>query len=139
MSAPRGSGPPERPAVVTALFAAFCVWALVFFAMYGFQLFRVHSGHDRSATLLEVIAAIFVLGIWCLGMTRLFLMRADAWVWLTIGLILGLPLTAMSILHLRVLGFDLTWTVLASVVRYLIGTAIIYYAYRLLNDRDKAA
>lgn len=67
----------ERPAAVTALFVVFCFGALLFFALFGLQIAEVAAGRDRSATVSEVDVAILALAVRCVGMTRLFLMKAD--------------------------------------------------------------
>lgn len=89
------------------LFVVFCFGAPLFFALFAVR---------------------------CVGMTRLFLLKADSWLWLVIALVIGLPITILSIFHHCVLGSDLTAPVLASVVHYLIAIGIIYYSYRLFHD-----
>lgn len=124
----------ERPAAVLALFIIFCFGALLFFGLFGFQLVEVTQGRDKSATVLEVSGAIFALMVRCVGMYRLFKMKADAWIWLVVAVVIGLPITILGILNHRVLGSDITWPVIVSGVHYIISIAIIVYAFRLFND-----
>lgn len=124
----------ERPPVVTVVFVGSFLWALAFFAIYGMQLVEVQAGRDKSATVLQVILAIAVLGVWCVGAARLFLMKPDAWLWMTASFAFGLPLTVLDIMGHRVQGNPITWPIIAGVVRYIIALGIIYYSYRLFND-----
>ncbi|MFZ4683711.1 MAG: hypothetical protein ACOYMS_14485, partial [Terrimicrobiaceae bacterium] len=109
-----------------------------FFALFGFQIVEILAGRDRSAGLLEVSVAIVALVIRSVGMVRLFLMKADSWLWLAAALVIALPITILSILNHRVLGSDLTAPVLSSIVQYVVATGVIYYAYRLFPDPCKA-
>lgn len=122
-----------RPLAVVALYIIFCFAAVAFFVLFGMQLVNVVKGFDKSAGVLEVSGAILALAVRFVGMTRLFLMKADSWLWLVAALVIGLPITILSILNHRVLGNDLTAPVLASAVHYLIATAIIVYAFRLFE------
>jgi uncharacterized membrane protein len=123
-----------RPAMVWALFIIFCFGALAFFGLFALQLVEVSQGRDKSASLLEVSGAILALGVRSVGMVRLFLMKADCWLWLVSALVIGLPITILSILNHRIIGSDLTGPVLASALHYLIATAIIVYAFRLFQE-----
>lgn len=127
----------ERPAAVLALFVIFCFGALLFFGLFGFQLVEVTQGRDKSATVLEVSGAILALLIRSAGMLRLFLMKADSWLWLVAAVVIGLPFTILGILNHRVLGSDITWPVIVSGVHYIISIAIIVYAVRLFSDAVK--
>lgn len=136
MNSSASSASQPRPATVTVLFIVFCFGALAFFGLFALQIVEVNAGRDRSASVLEVGVAILALMVRSVGMFRLFLMKADAWLWLVAALVIGLPITIMSILNHRVLGDDITWPVLASAMHYLIATGIIVYARRLFRDSD---
>jgi len=138
MSTSETSAKRERPDAVTVLFIIFCFGAVTFFALFGFQVMEVLAGRDRSAGLLEVGVAIGALVIRSVGMVRLFLMKADCWLWLVAALVIALPITILSILNHRVLGHDLTAPVLSSIAQYVVATGVIYYAYRLFPDPCKA-
>ncbi len=138
MSPSEPSAKRERPDAVTVLFIIFCFGAVTFFGLFGFQIVEVLAGRDRSAGLLEVGVAIAALVVRSVGMIRLFLMKADCWLWLAAALVIALPITILSILNHRVLGHDLTAPVLSSIVQYVVATGVIYYAYRLFPDPGKA-
>jgi hypothetical protein len=131
-------GGQPRPLAVVALYIIFCFAALTFFVLFGLQLVYVVKGLDKSASVLEVSGAMLALAVRFVGMTRLFLMKADSWLWLVVALVIGLPITILSILHHRLLGNDLTAPVLASVVHYLIATGIIVYAFRLFQEPGRS-
>lgn len=126
-----------RPPTVVALFIIFCFGAALFFGLFGYQLVEVAGGRDKSATIIEVSGAIFALMVRSVGMARLFLMKADSWIWLVVAVVIGLPITILGILNHRVIGSDITWPIIASAVHYIIAIAVIVYAFRLFNDTPK--
>jgi hypothetical protein len=126
-----------RPDTVLVLFIIYCIGALVFYGLFVRQLGLSAKGIDKSATNLEIWGAILGLTVRSVGMVRLFLMKADSWLWLVVALVIQLPITILGILNHRVIGSDVTAPVLASAVQYLIATGIIVYAFRLFNDPVK--
>ena len=89
MSPSEPSAKRERPDAVTVLFIIFCFGAVTFFGLFGFQIVEVLAGRDRSAGLLEVGVAIAALVVRSVGMIRLFLMKADCWLWLAAALVIS--------------------------------------------------
>lgn len=124
----------SRPGPVVALYIIFCFAAVAFFVLFGMQLVNVAKGLDKSASVLEVSGAILALAVRSVGMTRLFFMKADSWLWLVVALVIGLPITILSILNHRVIGSDLSAPVLVSAVHYIIAIGIIVYAFRLFQE-----
>lgn len=134
MDKPSLPTPQERPAAVLVLSIIYLFGAILFFGLFSLQMVDVAVGRDKSATILEVSGAILALIVRSVGMVRLFLMKADSWLWLVVALVIGLPITILGILNHRVEGSELTSPVLASAVHYLIATGIIVYAFRLFHD-----
>jgi hypothetical protein len=127
----------SRPDAVLVLYIVFCIGAALFFGLFGYQLIEVYKGNDKSATILEVSGAILALIVRSVGMTRLFFMKADSWLWLVVAVVIGLPVTILGILNHRVIGSDITWPVIASAAHYIIAIGVIVYAFRLFSDPVK--
>ncbi len=124
---------PGRPPVVVVLCLVFLFAALVSFVYFGLRIEEVITGRDRSAELWQVCVPVVALVVRCIGMVRLYLMRENCWLWLATAVVIELPATVMSLLRGRLLGHDLTTSVLTGTVHYLIAIGIIYYAFRLFN------
>ncbi len=128
----------KRPVFVTILLVLFCIGVPVWLInIVG--IFTAATGRVDSTILIAVVSSLVIVILRGVGMVRLFLMRADAWVPLAVAVVIDLPVKAMFLLHARAAGRDITGDLIATLVGWLIAVAIIVYAYRLFHCASQGA
>jgi hypothetical protein len=124
---------PKRPEPVKMLFLLFCIGVPIGLIVYGAQLLASLTGQPGSMPLLDIFVGIVCMVVRGIGMVRLFLMKADAWLYLLAALIIGFPISVMNVLGLYLMKKEVFTVIFATAVGYGIAIAIMIYAKSLFR------
>lgn len=135
---PSESATRERPEFVNVLFLLFCIGAPVGLIVYSLQLFASLTGQPESMPLVDIFVGILCLLVRGTGIVRLYLMKADAWLYLLAAIILGVPISVMNVFGLYLSKKDVIAAALTTAIGYGVATAIMIYAFSLFRKKDTA-